>query len=43
MRKSKYPICKRYEGNPILTGKDFPAQADIKTVFNSGIIKHNGM
>ena len=22
-RESKYPICKRYSGNPILTGKDF--------------------
>jgi len=39
---SKYPICKRYEGNPILTGKDFPAEADIKYVFNSGIVKHKG-
>lgn len=38
---SKYPICKRYEGNPILTGKDFPVDADIKNVFNSGIIKFN--
>jgi len=42
MKTNKYPICKRYEGNPILTGKDFPAEADIKTVFNSGIVKHNG-
>ena len=38
---SKYPICKRYEGNPILTGEDFPAEADIKNVFNSGIAKYN--
>jgi predicted GH43/DUF377 family glycosyl hydrolase len=38
---SKYPICKRYKGNPILTGKDFPAEADIRNVFNSGIVKHN--
>jgi len=38
----KYPICKRYEGNPILTGKDFPQDADIKAVFNSGIVKHEG-
>jgi predicted GH43/DUF377 family glycosyl hydrolase len=42
MTTGKYPICKRYEGNPILTGKDFPPEADIKTVFNSGIVKHNG-
>jgi predicted GH43/DUF377 family glycosyl hydrolase len=42
MKAAKYPICKRYEGNPILTGKDFPADADIKNVFNSGIVKHNG-
>ena len=33
MKTNKYPICKRYEGNPILTGKDFPADADIKNVF----------
>ena len=39
----KYPICKRYEKNPILTGKDFPAEADIKYVFNSGIVKYNGI
>ncbi len=38
----KYPICKRHEGNPILTGKDFPPEADIKYVFNSGIVKYNG-
>jgi len=38
---AKYPICDRYEGNPILTGKDFPVDADIKTVFNSGIVKYN--
>ena len=43
MKTSKYPICKRYEGNPILTGKDFPAEADIKYVFNSGIVKYNGI
>ncbi len=42
MNTNKYPICKRYEGNPILTGKDFPVEADIKTVFNSGIVKYNG-
>ena len=43
MKKGKYPICNRYEGNPILTGKDFPAEADIKYVFNSGVVKHNGI
>lgn len=43
MKASKYPICKRYEGNPILTGKSFPADADIKNVFNSGIVKYNGI
>jgi len=41
-RESKYPICKRYSGNPILTGKDFPVDADIKNVFNSGITKYKG-
>jgi predicted GH43/DUF377 family glycosyl hydrolase len=43
MKTDKYPICKRYEGNPILTGKDFPPEADIKTVFNSGIVKYKGI
>jgi predicted GH43/DUF377 family glycosyl hydrolase len=43
MKINKYPICKRYEGNPILTGKDFPPEADIKNVFNSGIAKYNGI
>ena len=32
-------ILRRYTGNPILTGKDFPAEAGIKTVFNSGAVK----
>jgi predicted GH43/DUF377 family glycosyl hydrolase len=36
------PVCKRYEGNPILTGKDFPDKANIKNVFNSGIVKEKG-
>jgi predicted GH43/DUF377 family glycosyl hydrolase len=40
MKTGKYPICKRYERNPILTGKDFPPEADIKNVFNSGIAKY---
>lgn len=35
-------IVKRYEGNPILTGADFPDEYGITTVFNSGIIKHKG-
>jgi len=43
MKINKYPICKRYEGNPILTGKDFPPEADIKNVFNSGIAKYHGI
>jgi predicted GH43/DUF377 family glycosyl hydrolase len=30
---------KRYPGNPVLTGKDFPAGFGIKRVFNSGVIK----
>jgi len=42
MKTGNYPICKRYEGNPILKGKDFPLEADIKNVFNSGIVKYNG-
>jgi len=43
VKTNKYPICKRYEGNPVLTGKDFPAEADIKNVFNSGIVKYKGI
>jgi predicted GH43/DUF377 family glycosyl hydrolase len=43
MKTNKYPICKRYEGNPILTGKDFLPEADIKNVFNSGIAKYKGI
>jgi len=43
MKTSKYPICKRYAGNPILTGKDFPPDANIKYVFNSGIVKYDGI
>jgi len=43
MKTNKYPICTRYEGNPILTGKDFPPEADIKNVFNSGIAKYKGI
>ena len=42
-KTNKYPICKRYERNPILTGKDFPPEADIKYVFNSGIVKYKGI
>jgi predicted GH43/DUF377 family glycosyl hydrolase len=41
-KTGKYPICRRYKGNPILTGKDFPPEADIKYVFNSGIVKYKG-
>jgi predicted GH43/DUF377 family glycosyl hydrolase len=36
LRKKKY-VVRRYEGNPILTGKDFPN--DIVTVFNSAVVK----
>jgi len=32
-------IVKRYKGNPVLTKNDFPTEANIKTVFNSGVIK----
>lgn len=33
-------IVRRYGGNPILTGKDFPG--DVTWVFNSGVVKHEG-
>lgn len=33
-------IVRRYEGNPILTGADFPG--DITWVFNSGVVKKDG-
>jgi predicted GH43/DUF377 family glycosyl hydrolase len=33
-------IIKRYDGNPILTGDDFPG--DITWVFNCGVVKDNG-
>ncbi len=33
-------IVERYEGNPLLTGDDFPG--DITFVFNSGVVKHDG-
>lgn len=36
LRKEKY-IVRRYEKNPILTGRDFPN--DIVTVFNSAVVK----
>jgi len=39
---SKANILERYSENPILSGKDFPAEYKIKTVFNSGIIKYKG-
>jgi predicted GH43/DUF377 family glycosyl hydrolase len=35
-------ILTRYPGNPILTRANFPSAANIKTVFNSGIIKTHG-
>jgi predicted GH43/DUF377 family glycosyl hydrolase len=37
-----FPLLRRYEKNPILTGRDFPAGSGIKRVFNSGVIKHGG-
>lgn len=36
------PILERYKKNPILSGQDFPNEAGIKNVFNSGVIKTNG-
>lgn len=36
------PILTRHPGGPILRGTDFPAQARIARVFNSGVIKHAG-
>ena len=42
MSTSRETIVRRYEGNPILTAKDFPVSANIKTVFNSGVIKYKG-
>lgn len=35
------PILTRHPGGPILTGLNFPAEARIARVFNSGVIKHN--
>ena len=37
--KSKAPLVRRYEGNPILTRDDVPYP--VATVHNAGIIKHN--
>lgn len=39
---SRVPKVQRYARNPILTGRDFPAGAGIKRVFNSGVIKTRG-
>lgn len=39
---SRVPRVQRYARNPILTGRDFPAGAGIKRVFNSGVIKTRG-
>ena len=36
------PILTRHPGGPILRGSDFPADARIARVFNSGVIKHAG-
>jgi len=38
--KKPKEIVRRYEGNPILTGADFPG--DISSVFNSGVVKDEG-
>lgn len=35
-------FVKRYKGNPILTGKDFPDEYHIAHCFNSGVTKFNG-
>jgi len=37
MLREKKALLKRYEGNPILSGKDFPN--DIISVFNSSVVK----
>jgi predicted GH43/DUF377 family glycosyl hydrolase len=37
-----YNPVRRYEKNPILTGKDFPDEYCIIHVFNSGIVRHEG-
>jgi len=39
VRRQSGPLAVRYEGNPILTGKDFPADSGIVRVFNSGVIR----
>ena len=38
--KAPKEVVRRYGGNPILTGKDFPG--DITWVFNCGVVKHEG-
>ncbi len=35
-------LLRRHPGGPILTGADFPLQARIQRVFNSGVIKEKG-
>lgn len=43
LRASKAaPILTRHTGGPILRGSDFPADARVARVFNSGVIKHSG-
>lgn len=43
LRASKAaPILTRHAGGPILRGSDFPADARVARVFNSGVIKHSG-
>ena len=38
--KKQKEVVRRYKGNPILTGDDFPG--DITWVFNSSVVKENG-
>jgi len=37
-----YDPVKRFEGNPVLTGKDFPDEYSILHCFNSGAVKFRG-
>ncbi len=39
---SPNPWVTRYEGNPILTGADFPPEYQIQHCFNSGVVKRGG-
>lgn len=37
-----FDVVTRYGGNPILTGRDFPAEYRIQHCFNSGVIRFRG-